>query len=233
MRLGILGGTFDPPHNGHLLIARAAKEQLRLDRVLFAPAGSQPLKQDQPVTPSPLRVEMVRLAIAGEPELELSRIDLDRPGPHYTVDLLEIASRQYPGAQMWFIMGGDSLGDLLKWRDPRRLIELARLAVMRRPGFDPDWRALEAALPNLRARIDWIDVPPIDIAAHDIQRRVRAGESIEGLVPAAVARYIAEKRLYDEGRKTNDEGRKTNDEGRKTNDEGRKTNDEGRTTKDE
>jgi len=196
MRLGILGGTFDPPHNGHLLIAHAAKEQLRLDRVLFAVTGIQPLKQDQPVSPADQRADMVELAIAGEADFELSRIDLDRLGPHYTADLLRIASGVYPDAKVWFIMGGDSLVDLLRWRDPHRLIELARLAVLRRPGFEPDWTALEAALPDLRERIDWIDAPPIDIAAHDIQRHAREGESIEGLVPPAVAQYIAERGLY-------------------------------------
>jgi nicotinate-nucleotide adenylyltransferase len=198
MRLGIFGGTFDPPHNGHLIIARAASDQLQLDRVLFAPAGVQPLKQNQRVTSAVQRATMVDLAIAGEPGFELSRIDLDRPGPHYTADLLEVASRQYPSARLWFIMGGDSLGDLLKWHAPQRLIELARLAVLWRPGFDLNWGALEAALPDLRSHLDWIDLPPIDIAAHDIQRCVREGKPIDGLVPAAVARYIAVQRLYTE-----------------------------------
>jgi nicotinate-nucleotide adenylyltransferase len=196
MRLGILGGTFDPPHHGHLLIARAAKAQLRLDRVLFAPAGVQPLKQDQRLSPAAARADMVERAIAGEPGFELSRIDVDRPGPHYSVELLRIASGLYPGAALWFIMGEDSLSDLLRWRDPQRLIELARLAVLQRPGYEPDWAALEAALPELRARIDWIDAPPIDIAASDIQRRARRGESIAGLVPPAVAAYIDANHLY-------------------------------------
>lgn len=198
MRLGILGGTFDPPHNAHLLIARAARDQLGLDRVLFAPAGIQPLKKDRRSTPAAQRAEMVALAIEHEPRFELSRIDLDRPGPHYTIDLLEIASRQYPGAQWWFIMGSDSLGDLLRWRDPQRLIRMTRLAVLRRSGFQPDWQTLEAALPDLRARIDWIDAAPIDVSAHEIRRRVRAGESIEGVTPPAVVKYIEENRLYGE-----------------------------------
>lgn len=196
MRLGILGGTFDPPHNGHLLIAREAKKQLRLDRVLFAPVGVQPLKRDQRTSPPDRRAAMVQLAIAGTPGLELSRIDLDRPGPHYTVDLLQVAAGLYPGAQIWFIMGSDSLAELLRWRDPQRIIDQARLAVVRRPGFEPDWPALDAALPELRDRIDWIDARPIDIAATDLQRRVRAGESIQGLVPPAVVQYIAARRLY-------------------------------------
>ncbi len=196
MRLGILGGTFDPPHNGHLLIASAAKRQLVLDRVLFTPVGVQPLKQGQPVSPADRRAAMVQLMIAGKPDFELSRIDLDRPGPHYTVDSLRIASGLYPGAQFWFIMGGDSLADLLRWRDPQGIVDQARLAVVRRPGFDPDWTVLDAALPDLRYRVDWIDAQPIDVAASDLQRRVREGESIQGLVPQAVAEYIAAWRLY-------------------------------------
>lgn len=196
MRLGILGGTFDPPHNGHLQIADAAQAQLALDRVLFAPAGVQPLKRDRYTSPPEQRAEMVARAIAGRPGFELSRIDLDRPGPHYSVDLLRIASGIYPGAQFWFIIGADSLGDLLRWRDPQGLIELTRLAVARRPGLQPDWPALDAALPDLRDRIDWIDAPPIEISGHDIRRRLRAGESVAGLVPEAVAGYIAERRLY-------------------------------------
>src|SRR3972149_10025032 len=138
VRLGILGGTFDPPHNGHLLIARAAKAQLSLDRVLCAPGGIQPLKQARRISPPSIRADMVARAIEGEPGLELSRIDLDRPGPHYTVALLRIASGLYPDAPLWFIMGDDSLGDLLRWRDPQGVIDLARLAMMRRPGTKPD-----------------------------------------------------------------------------------------------
>lgn len=196
MRVGFLGGTFDPPHNGHLLIARAARDQLQLDGVLFAPAGVQPLKQDQHVSDPEQRAAMVALMIAGEERLALSRIDLDRAGPHYTVDLLNIAQREFPDAHLWFIMGGDSLRDLLKWRQPGRIIELARLAVVRRPGFEPDWPALELALPDVRLKIDWIDLSPITISASELQRRTRAGESIEGLVPDAVAQYIAEHDLY-------------------------------------
>ena len=196
MRLGIFGGTFDPPHNGHLRIARAAKEQLLLERVLFTPAGVQPLKQDQSISPAVHRAKMVELAIAHQPGFEFSRIDLDRPGPHYTVDLLRIVSGIYPGAPLWFILGSDSLVDLLRWRDPQGCIDQARLAAYRRVGFEPDWDALDAALPSLRDRLDWIDAPPIDISSTDIRRRVHAGQPIEGLVPPAVVVYIAEQRLY-------------------------------------
>src|SRR5512136_3268113 len=115
MNLGILGGTFDPPHFGHLRMAEAALTQLALERVLFAPAGVQPLKQDHPATAPEHRARMVELAIADEPRFALSRADLDRPGPHYTVDLLAIVQQQYPDAALWLILGEDSLGDLPRW----------------------------------------------------------------------------------------------------------------------
>ena len=196
MRLGILGGTFDPPHNGHLRLAEAALAQLHLDKVLFAPAGVQPLKPERRATPPEQRAHMVELAIADHPLFELTRADLDRPGPHYTVDLLAIIRQQYPQAVLWFIMGADELSDLLRWRDPARLFQLTRIAVLRRPGFEPDWPALESALPGLRTCIDWIDIPAINISASAIRARVLHGYSIEQLVPASVARYIVEQQLY-------------------------------------
>ena len=198
MKLGLLGGTFDPPHYGHLRMAQAALDQLQLDRVWFVPAGVQPLKQGRPVSPPEQRARMVELAIADQPRLRLSRLDLDRPGPHYTVDLLALVKRQYPDAAVWFIMGEDSLSDLLRWRDPIRLVMLARLAVLRRPGYEPDWSALEAALPDLHAHLDWLDHAEIDLSARSIRQRVKDHLPIDHLVPAAVAAYITEQHLYDE-----------------------------------
>ena len=196
MRLGILGGTFDPPHNGHLQIAEAALAQLGLDKVLFAPVGVQPLRQSEQHTQPELRARMVELAISGRAHFDLSRADLDRPGPHYSVDLIQIIQRKYPQAALWFIMGEDSLADLLRWRDPGRLIELTRLAVLRRPGFEPDWATLETALPDIRSRLDWIELPEIAISAHTIRERVRAGRSIDQLVPKCVADFVAAHHLY-------------------------------------
>ena len=196
MNLGLLGGTFDPPHFGHLHIARAACEQLNLDRVLFVPAGVQPLKQGQSISPPTQRACLVELAIADQPCFALSRLDLDRPGPHYTVDLLDLVHQQYPAAAVWFIMGEDSLSDLLRWREPQRLITLARLAVLRRPGYEPDWPTLDAALPDLREHLDWLDHTEIDISARVIRQRVKDGLPIAEFVPEAVAAYIVTQHLY-------------------------------------
>ncbi len=197
MRLGILGGTFDPPHFGHLKMAEAALSQLRLDKILVAPVGVQPLKPNTPASAPEDRARMVELAIAPYPQFELSRADLDRPGPHYTVDLLAIIQAQYPRAALWFIMGEDSLRDLLRWRDPARLLELARLAVLRRSSGDtPAWTDLLAALPRLPDRVDWLDQAEIDISASDIRQRLILGQSIEHLVPAAVIDYLTTQHLY-------------------------------------
>jgi nicotinate-nucleotide adenylyltransferase len=195
-RIGILGGTFDPPHYGHLALAAAALTQRQLDRVLFAPAGVQPLKQGERSSTPEHRARMVELVIADQPQFAISRADLDRPGPHYTIDLLNIVHRQYPDAALWFIMGEDSLGDLLRWRDPARILQLARLAVLRRPGYEPDWPTLDRALPQLHARLDWIEHAEIAISASDIRRRVKAGESVAALVPVRVSEYVAVHHLY-------------------------------------
>jgi nicotinate-nucleotide adenylyltransferase len=196
MRLGILGGTFDPPHFGHLRLAEAALTHLSLDKVLFAPAGVQPLKQGHPATAPEQRARMVELAIADQPRFALSRADLDRPGPHYTVDLLAIVQQQYPAAALWFILGEDSLGDLLRWRDPARIIQFARLAVLRRPGYEPDWAVLDRALPDLRARLDWIEYGEIDISASDIRQRVQRGLPLTSLAPTPVIDYLTAQHLY-------------------------------------
>jgi nicotinate-nucleotide adenylyltransferase len=195
-RIGILGGTFDPPHFGHLAMARAAQTQLQLDQVLFAPVGMQPLKQEERSSTPEHRARMVELAIANQPRWALSRADLDRPGPHYTVDLLALIQQQYPEAALWFILGEDSLGDLLRWRDPARLIQLARLAVLRRPGCQPDWPALDHALPDLRSRLDWIEHAALDISASDIRQRVQHGLPLDALVPLKVIEFIVAQHLY-------------------------------------
>lgn len=196
-KIGVLGGTFDPPHNGHLSIAQHALTQLELEQVLFAPTRQPPLKETNAITPIEHRLEMVRLAIAPYPSFVLSRVDVDRAGPTYTVDTMRLLRDQFGGnAELFFVMGMDSLANILKWRTPRKLIELCTLAVFNRPGFRVDLDELEIKLPGLRERVVFIPASALDIAASDLQRRVRKGQSIAQWVPATVARYIAEERLY-------------------------------------
>lgn len=194
-RLGLLGGTFDPPHYGHLLAGQEVAWQLRLDRVLLLPARQNPLKRDDPSSSAEDRCEMVRLAVADNPVLKLSRLDLDRPPPSYTVDLLSLLHK--PDTELFFIVGADILPELPRWRAPDGILRLARLAVVNRPGTPlPDLEVLERLLPGVSTRVDIIRIPGVDIAARDLRRRVQAGEPIRYLTPPAVERYIRERGLY-------------------------------------
>jgi nicotinate-nucleotide adenylyltransferase len=194
--VGVLGGTFDPPHIGHLVIAQEALSQLGLARVIFAPTRQPPHKPANGISPIEDRLAMVRLAIAAHPEFSLSEVDVNRTGPTYTVDTMRLLHAQFPDTELYFIMGMDSLANILTWRSPDQLIRACRLAVFNRPGFSVDLPALEARLPGLRERAVLLPAPALDIAASDLQRRVRAGQSIAHLVPEPVASYIAEHGLY-------------------------------------
>jgi nicotinate-nucleotide adenylyltransferase len=197
MKLGILGGTFDPIHLGHLILAQASADHLGLDQVLFAPAGVQPLKRDRRTAPAADRVAMVEAAIAGNPRFALSRVDVDHPGLSYTVETLDrLRAAWGPDAMFWFIIGLDSLANLLAWRDPGGILARARLAVASRPGVSIDLPALTAALPQLPTQIDRVPAPLIAISASDLRARVAAGHSVRYFVPDAVAAYIATHRLY-------------------------------------
>jgi nicotinate-nucleotide adenylyltransferase len=199
LRVGVLGGSFDPPHIGHLILAEEARDQLGLDKVLFAPAGQQPLKQGQRVTAVEDRVRMTELATADNDSFEVSRGDVDRPGPHYTVDLIAIIAAQLPpDAEIYFLMGFDSLRDLPKWRDPDKLIRIARLVALTRPDTPIEWDALEAALPGVRERVRLLDMPELEIASRDLRERVRTGRSIRYMVTDAVLGFIVAKGLYQE-----------------------------------
>jgi nicotinate-nucleotide adenylyltransferase len=197
-RIGILGGSFDPVHTGHLIMAEAARESLSLDLVLFAPVAEQPLKQGKPVSGAEDRVAMVQAAIAGNPAFALSRVDVDRPGPSYTARTVEILRHEWgnEGASLWFIIGADSLSTFPRWRDPARILSVARLAVVRRPGVSVDLPAIRAVLPEIDRVIDWVDAPLIDISATDLRRRVASGLSIRYRVPEAVREYIEQHGLY-------------------------------------
>jgi nicotinate-nucleotide adenylyltransferase len=140
---------------------------------------------------------MVEAAIADNPAFVISRVDLDRLGPHYTVEMLALLGREYPGAELYFLMGGDSLAEFLTWRDPAGIVRQVRLAVMQRPGWEADLTALEEAVPEIRERLVWLDVSCLGIAASDLRRRVREGLPLRYLVPPVVEDYIREHRLYE------------------------------------
>lgn len=196
-RLGILGGTFDPIHHGHLVAAEEACHQLELDQVLFVPAGTPPHKPNRPISPAHHRMRMVELAIAAKPYFALSRVDVERPGLCYTVDTLELLRAEWGlGPTFYFIVGADSLADIPTWYQPRRLMELCELVVAARTGVEVDLARLEEQLPGLRDRLNWVPMPALEISSSDLRARVRAGRPISYLVPPAVEAYILEQELY-------------------------------------
>jgi nicotinate-nucleotide adenylyltransferase len=198
MKIGILGGTFDPIHLAHLLMAEIAVETLDLERLLFLPAGDPPHKQDRLKSSARHRCAMVELAIAGNPCFELCRGDLERPGPHYSVDTVHLIREQYTisADECFFIIGGDSLADLPGWHQAEKLIRLCRLAAAHRPGYRPDIAQLETIIPGLRERLDWVEMPLLAIAGSEIRARVRAGQSIRYQVVESVRNYIDQHQLY-------------------------------------
>jgi len=198
MDIGVLGGTFDPIHSGHLGIAEEARLKLDLNRVIFVPAGQPWLKTDREITPAVNRIEMVKRAIAGKTDFELSTIEVDHPGPSYAADTVAILQRQLgEEARIFFLMGWDSLVELPKWRDPARLVQLCQLVGITRSGLSrPDLKSLEPSIPGITKSVVWLAIPPIDISSSDIRDRVARGLSIHGLVPNNVESYIKGNKLY-------------------------------------
>jgi nicotinate-nucleotide adenylyltransferase len=200
-RVGILGGTFDPIHYGHLVIAEQVREALELDRVLFIPAAMPPHKLGLAITAASDRAAMVELAIAGNPSFAICRIELDRSGPSYTVDTLETFAnegrRQGIVRKLFFILSSEAARALPSWRAPARILELAQLAVVPRPGFPVlDGQVLGAMAGGSEDRVLTIETLPLAHSASDIRRRASAGRSIRYLVPPAVEAYIRDHRLY-------------------------------------
>ncbi len=196
-RVGVLGGTFDPVHLGHLILAEEARDQLDLSIVYFVPAGDPPHKRDRRLAPVDDRVRMIELAIAGNPTFRASRVDADRPGPHYTLDMVRIFQEQLPpGGELYFLMGYDSLAELPGWHRPAELLAACRLVALTRYDVPLDWDYLEASLPGIRQRVTLLDMPELEIASNQIQARVHAGRSIRYLVPEEVRRYIEQQGLF-------------------------------------
>lgn len=196
-RVGILGGTFDPIHIGHLILAEEAWFQLQLDRVYLAPAGDPPHKVGRQLAPVRNRLHMAELATADIDYIIVSSIDADRPGPHYTSDMVRLLQAEAgPNTEIYFLMGMDSLRDLPTWREAAWLVEHARLVALSRHDVKLNWDALEAALPGIRSRVIILDMPELEIASHVIQQRVRNGQPIRHMVPRSVEAYIHKHNLY-------------------------------------
>jgi nicotinate-nucleotide adenylyltransferase len=195
-RVGIFGGTFDPIHLGHLIIAEELRYRLGLDRLIFLPSSQPPHKTGRVVSPVADRLAMLELAIAGNPRFVVSTVDVDRPGLSYTADSLTILQQQYLGAQLDFLMGQDSLRDLPTWHEPNRIALQARLVVALRPGVEVDLERVYEAVPAARDRVVLVPVRLIAISSREIRRRVREGGPITYQVPAQVEAYIREKELY-------------------------------------
>ena len=194
--VGILGGTFDPIHHGHLVIAEEAREVLGLERVLLIPAASPPHKPGLPVTPALDRLAMAELAVAGNPALSVSRLEIDRGGASYTVETLE-ALRDQGIADPWFILSAEALAGFPAWREPDRILGLCRLAVVPRAGYDAlDGAWIAGHFPGREDRVRFLAGPLLPISGSVVRRRAAVGRSVRYLVPDAVAAYIADHRLY-------------------------------------
>ena len=196
-RVGVLGGTFDPVHLGHLILAEEARDQLGLSTVHFVPAGDPPHKQGRHLAPVEERLHMIELAIAGNDAFRASRADADRPGPHYTLDMVRILQAQIPpGGELYFLMGYDSLAELPTWHRARELVAACHLVALTRHDVPLDWDYLESQLPGVRERVTLLDMPELEIASHQIQERIHTCRTIRYLVPDAVCSYIEQHGLY-------------------------------------
>jgi len=198
-KIGLFGGTFDPPHIGHLILASEAVHQFGLSRLLWMLAPDPPHKQEQPITPLPHRLEMLQRMISDNPTFEVSHLEINRPGPHYTIDTVRLLAQQESNADIILLLGGDSLRDLPTWRLYADLVaEVTKIGVMRRPGDPFDMPALEAIIPGLTEKVIFIDAPLQDLASREIRRRIADGEPYRYYVFPPVYEYIEANHLYRE-----------------------------------
>jgi nicotinate-nucleotide adenylyltransferase len=198
MKHGVLGGTFDPIHNGHLTIAEEVRQRLGLGEVILVPTGRPWMRASPPLAAAAHRVQMVRLAISGRPGYRLSTLEIERAGPSYAVDtIIELRKQLGSGDEVFFILGWDSLAELPRWHEPSRLVAMCSIVVVPRPGYPrPRLKSLDTLVPGLAKRAILLDAPHVDISASEVRERVSQGLSISHLVPEAVANYIGEHGLY-------------------------------------
>jgi nicotinate-nucleotide adenylyltransferase len=198
MKIGVFGGTFDPVHLGHIGVAEEARDALGLEEVILMPAGQPMFKVSQPVTTAEHRLNMLRLAVASRRGLAVSSIEIERPGPTFTIDTITMLRHKYGAkAEIDFILGWDSLAQLPDWREPARLMEMCRLVAVPRPGCPrPDLKALERDIPGISEKVIFLKKPYLDISATAVREMVGRRESIDHLVPGPVAEYIKKHKLY-------------------------------------
>jgi len=198
MRIGLLGGTFDPIHIGHLTLGEAVRTKLKLDKVLFVVAGNPYLKTERKITDARHRVEMVRLAIKGNPGFELSTLEVERGGPSYSVETVaELKEKYYKNDEIYFLLGWDNLLELPRWKEPARLVSLCYLAAVPRVGYPmPDLKVMEKEIPGIASKTIILDSPLINISATVVRERLSRGLSLKSLIPDAVIDYIRKNNLY-------------------------------------
>lgn len=197
MRVGIFGGTFDPPHIGHLILAAEARDQLKLDRVLWMVTPDPPHKTGREITALATRLQLVQAAICHDEQFEISRVEIDRPGPHYSADTVDIVARSMPQAELFYLMGGDSLHDLPGWIRPRQFINtLDGIGVMRRPQDSINLAYLEQILPGITPKVFFIEAPLLEIASSDIRNRAAEGSHIRYFLPDEVYQLVQSLGLY-------------------------------------
>jgi nicotinate-nucleotide adenylyltransferase len=198
MKVGIMGGTFDPIHIAHLIIAEEARTRLALDRVVFIPAGEPWMKEEHAVTLAARRVDMVKLAISSNAAFSFSLSEVERPGPTYTVDTLEqLLGELGYDTELFLLLGWDSLAEMIAWKAPYRVSKMATVVAFPRPGFNrPGIAVLERSMPGIAERIVFMDTPCLEISSTAIRKRIAEGGSVRYLVPDAVGQYIADNRLY-------------------------------------
>lgn len=197
MRIGIFGGTFDPPHIGHLILAEECRTQLRLDQLLWVVTDNPPHKNYVSVSPVEMRVELVKKAIQGNPAFVVSRIDIDRPGPHFAIDTMRLLRNEYPQSELFYLMGGDSLHDLPTWNRPQDFIkECDGIGVMRRHADNVDLESLEKVLPGVSKKVNIVEAPILEISSKQIRQRISEGAGYRYYLRDAVYQAILETGCY-------------------------------------
>ena len=195
--IGVFGGTFDPPHIGHLILAAEALHQLQLARILWVLTPQPPHKPERPITALPHRLEMLKRAIGSTPGFELSNVEIERPGPHYSLDTIDLLQARHPSARLVLLIGGDSLRDLHTWNRADELVTAVQaFGVMRRPGDELDLKTLEDNLPGLTAKLRFFETPQLEISSTSIRKRIADAQHFRFYLPAGVFDYIQQNKLY-------------------------------------